>query len=185
VTVVGRHSAEEPAAREEVAPVVADVPAAREEVEPVVADDPAAFESFVTEVEPRLRRALVAAYGSDRGREATAEALAYAWEHWDRLRHAPNRAGYLFRVAQSKNRRRRVPVVFATTDDVEHLIEPGLRAALAALTTRQRLAVVLVHGFGWTLQEVGELTGTKGTTVQNHVSRGLRHLRTALGVHLD
>jgi len=40
------------------------------------------FELFALDVEPRLRRALVAAYGSDRGREAAAEALAYAWEHW-------------------------------------------------------------------------------------------------------
>jgi hypothetical protein len=31
------------------------------------------------------RRALVAAYGSRRGREAAAEALAYAWEHGGRL----------------------------------------------------------------------------------------------------
>jgi hypothetical protein len=46
----------------------------------------ALFERFVPDVEPRLRRALVAAYGSQRGREATAEALSWAWENWDRVR---------------------------------------------------------------------------------------------------
>lgn len=43
--------------------------------------------------EPRLRRALCAAYGMELGREATAEALAYAREHWRRLRVTDNPAG--------------------------------------------------------------------------------------------
>src|SRR5215469_926755 len=73
----------------------------------------AAFTEFVSAVEPRLRRALVAAYGFDEGREATAEALAYAWEHWDRLRLMSNIPGYLFRVGQTKRRRKRQPVLFA------------------------------------------------------------------------
>jgi len=38
-----------------------------------------------------------------------------------------------------------------------------------------------VHGFGWTLREVAELTGTSVSTVQNHLERGLAHLRRALG----
>ncbi len=44
----------------------------------------AEFEGFVRGSEPRLRRALVAAYGFEDGRDATAEALPYAWEHWER-----------------------------------------------------------------------------------------------------
>ena len=51
------------------------------------------------------------------------------------------------------------------------------------LTERQRVAVVLVHGFGWTLREVAELTDVAVTSVQNHVERGLEKLRTALEVH--
>jgi RNA polymerase sigma factor (sigma-70 family) len=53
---------------------------------------------------------------------------------------------------------------------------------LAQLSDRQRVAVVLVHGFGWTLREVAELTGTKITTVQNHLERGLARLRSGLEV---
>jgi DNA-directed RNA polymerase specialized sigma24 family protein len=142
------------------------------------------FEAFVHEVEPRLRRALVAAYGFEDGRDATAEALGYAWEHWARVGRMPNAAGYLFRVAQSRSRRsRRSPLLFdvpALWD--EHRFEPGLPAALAALSQRQRVAVVLVHGFGYTLREVAELTGLKITTVQNHLERGLARLRARLGV---
>jgi RNA polymerase sigma factor (sigma-70 family) len=143
------------------------------------------FEAFVREVEPRLRRVLVAAYGFEDGRDAAAEALGYAWEHWARVRDMPNAAGYLFRVAQSRSRRcrRSRPVLFdvpARWD--EHRFEPGLPAALAALPQRQRVAVVLVHGFGYTLREVAELTGLKITTVQNHLERGLARLRARLGV---
>jgi hypothetical protein len=43
--------------------------------------DPNGFAAFFAETEPRLRRAFVAAYGPERGREAAAEALAYAWQH--------------------------------------------------------------------------------------------------------
>ena len=36
------------------------------------------FRAFVLRVQPRLHTAFIAAYGHERGREATAEALAYA-----------------------------------------------------------------------------------------------------------
>ena len=153
----------------------------------IEAADPAAttaadFEAFVKEAEPRLRRALVAAYGFEDGRDATAEALAWAWEHWERLRCMANPPGYLFRVAQSRRPqiiRRLLP---ERADWAEHRFEPGLPGALAKLSRRQRVAVVLVHGYGYTLREVAELTGIKPTTVQNHAERGLARLRTILGV---
>jgi RNA polymerase sigma factor (sigma-70 family) len=144
------------------------------------------FETFVLATEPPLRRALVAAYGYEDGREAAAEALAYAWEHWAKVRDMPNAPGYLYRVARtsaSRSRRWRRPrLLLALPPRDEIHFEPGLPAALASLTERQRVAVVLVHGFGYTLREVAELTGIKITTVQNHLERGLGRLRARLGV---
>jgi RNA polymerase sigma factor (sigma-70 family) len=151
----------------------------------VAAPAPAAwdsFEAFVREVEPRLRRALVASYGLEAGRDAAAEALAYAWEHWERLQTVTNLPGYLYRVGQSRSRRRKPAALFDTSGWSEHHFEPGLPAALAALSGRQRQAVVLVYGYGCTLREVSELIGVKQTTVQNHLTRGLQRLRTILGV---
>jgi RNA polymerase sigma-70 factor (ECF subfamily) len=147
--------------------------------------DRASFTAFVAEVEPRLRRALVAAYGADRGREAVAEALAWAWEHRTELGRMDNPAGYLYRVGQSRTRPRKEPPRFEAPPGAEPWVEPSLLPALAELTERQRVAVVLVHGFGWTHREVGELTGVAVTSVQNHVERGLEKLRAALEVHLD
>lgn len=143
------------------------------------------FPEFVGAVEPRLRRALVAAYGPDRGREATAEALAYAWEHWDELRRVDNLTGYLYRVGQSRTRRRRTRALFSPPEQREPWYEPALAASLAQLTEAQRSAVVLVHGFGWTMREVADCTGIKVTSVQNHLERGLRKLRTSMKVGSD
>lgn len=143
------------------------------------------FEEFVRQAEPRLRYALVAAYGSEAGRDAAAEALAYAWEHWERLQDINNLPGYLYRVGQSRSRRRRPAVLFETPSWPERNFEPGLPAALAALSLRQRQAVVLVYGYGCTAREVSELIGVKQTTVHNHVRRGLERLRKSLGVSHD
>lgn len=161
----------------------------RSKPEPVVTSAPGtatvdrvAFERFVQEAGPGLGRALAAVYGFEDGRDATAEALAYAWENWPKLHHITNLPGYLFRVGQTRGRRRRQPVLFDVRDNADYSFEPGLPKALAALSPRQRLAVVLVHGYGYTLREVGELTGIKPTTVQNHLSRGLSRLRSLMGV---
>jgi len=54
------------------------------------------FLSFAREVEPRLRFALVAACGPQRGVEAATDALAFAWEPRDRVGGVANPAGYLY-----------------------------------------------------------------------------------------
>ena len=138
------------------------------------------FEAFVVDVEPRLRRALVAAYGPERGREATAEALAWAWEHWQRCRSMEHPVAFLFRVGQSRSRRRKEGVLPWVDSVSAPWIEPKLATALTQLTPNQRVSVVLVHGFQWHLREVAELLGIKTTTVQSHVERGLAHLHHAL-----
>lgn len=140
------------------------------------------FEHFLSEAEPRLRRALIATLGAQRGREATAEALSYAWENWPRVQRLDNPIGYLYRVGQSRTRPPRFRAVFGRSENPDPWSEPALGRLLAELSERQRLAVVLVHGFGWTLREVADLTGTKVTTIQNHLDRGLAKLRAGLEV---
>ncbi len=144
---------------------------------------PQDFTRFVAAVEPRLRRALMATYGPARGREATAEALAWAWEHRDRLEELTNPVAYLYRVGRSRTRPR-LRTFLPDPPEAHHelWVEPELLGALKALTERQRVAVVLVHGYGWSLVEVGALLDLKATTVQNHVQRGLERLRRRLEV---
>lgn len=141
------------------------------------------FTHFATANEARLRHALIATCGGEAGREATVEALAYGWEHWERLRKMDNPLGYLYIVGRNLSRRHRQspPSFIEVPDDRMPDIEPALPRALAALSARQRNAVVLVHCFQWTLSEVAELMGVSKTTVQNHLERGMASLRRQIG----
>ena len=140
------------------------------------------FRSFVVWAEPRLRRAFMAAYGVDRGREATAEALAAGWEHWEQVRQMGNPLGYCYRVGQSRTRHHKVRVFYSVADDTEQRVEPRLPEALASLPERQRVAVVLSCGYGLPVSEVAELMRSRPSTVQTHVARGLAGLRRSLKV---
>ena len=146
------------------------------------------FDGFVRRAEQRLSFAFVAAYGPELGAEATAEALAYAWEHWDRLNGMDNPLGYLFRVGQSKARKhwwRRPPVAPLPPSSSEPWFEPGLLSGLRELSRNQRVSVVLVEGFDWTQHEVADLLGISRSSVQKHRERGLRRLRETLEVRSD
>ena len=141
------------------------------------------FSRFASDVEPRLRRALVAFYGLEVGREATADALEVAWARWDEVEGMANPIGYLFRVGQSRSRRyRRRTVVFPVVPEAELPdIDPRLPRALAGLSSQQRAAVLLVHAHGWTLAETADALGCGVSTVRNHLDRGMRRLRASLG----
>lgn len=146
------------------------------------------FYDFVRIAETKLSFALAAAYGPDVGSEATAEALAYAWENWKKVGAMDNPLGYLFRVGQSKARRywsRRPPIAPLPPESADHAVEPGLLAGLEQLSRNQRICVVLIDGFGWTQQEVAELLGVTRSTVQKHHERGLNRLREILKVSSD
>ena len=148
--------------------------------------DDASFEAFFTVAEPRLRRALVAAFGTTVGREAAIDALAYGWEHWEQVVAMANPVGYLYRVGQSSVRRRAEGRWHSAAVVAESSwFEPALPSALADLSERERQAVVLVDGFGWTLREVAEVAGVAVSSVQSYRDRGLEKLRAALGVTED
>ena len=145
------------------------------------------FTRFVKEAEPRLSHALAAAYGPEVGAEATADALAWGWEHWRKVRKMRNAAGYLYRVGQTKARRYfRPQAAFPSVPAAEvPSVNPELPAVLESLTPNQRAAVVLVHGYGYTEREVAELIGISRWSVRTHVDRALIRLRSALEVTID
>lgn len=143
------------------------------------------FTEWAIEAEPKVRQSLTAAFGVQVGKEATADALAVAWERWDEISAMSNPIGYLYGIGRNKARRltrRRRPVYVDVPVQLLPHVEPTLPAALDALSEHQRIAVTLLHGYGWTMSEVADLLGTKKTTIQNHAERGLAKLRSALGV---
>ena len=144
------------------------------------------FTEFVESNEVKLRGALTAALGSDLGREATAEALAYGWEHWGRLSILENPLGYLYKVGRSKGsrmRKRSQPVLYPSAERIgEPWVEPALPAAVASLPERQRVVVWLLHTEEWSMAGVAELLGISKASVQKHADRGMRTLRRKLRV---
>jgi DNA-directed RNA polymerase specialized sigma24 family protein len=147
------------------------------------------FSAFFAEAEPRLRRALVARFGADRGREATAEALAWGFEHWAEVASMANGVGYLYRVGVSRTRARK-PVelarvaAHARTEAAPAAgdagLDPEVWAAVMALSDNQRVAVVLVHAYGWPLKDVADLLEVSVSTIGTHLQRGLQNLRRLL-----
>ncbi len=59
-------------------------------------------------------------------------------------------------------------------------IDPRLPGALARLSRQQRVAVILVHAYGWTYDEAATAMGIGVSTLRNHLTRGTTRLRTQL-----
>lgn len=98
------------------------------------------FDQFYREVEPRLRRALLS-LGNSAAQEATAAAMAYGFENWDRVRRMENPVGYLYRVGRNSVRNRRKPLRHVVPDiAVEHGFEPALPRLL-----RRHAAPTILH----------------------------------------
>ena len=137
--------------------------------------------TFAEQAALRLRPVLLAHYGVETANDLCADAIAYAWEHWDRVRGLDNPVGYLYRVATSRARlyerwRRSIPL---PPESAVASVEPdnALPAMLAELPMGQRTAVILVHVYGWPYQDVADVTGRSRSDVRNDVHRGLAALR--------
>lgn len=145
---------------------------------------PVTFDDFVNDHGRHLRQALVARFGVDIGTEVASEALAYAWQHWERVQELDNPVGYLYRVGVSAARRHhrwRRPVSLPTESaGPADAPDNDLGPALARLTRQQRVCVILVHVHDWSYERTAEATGLSLSAVGNHLRRGLRRLRTEL-----
>ena len=144
------------------------------------------FEDFHRNAEPKVREALSATLGSDGGREAAAEAFAYAWENWERVGDMANPVGYVYVVGRDRGRKAKTRPVTLMPVDTERTpwVEPQLPDALADLSEQQRVVVMLLYCFEWTMSEVADLLEVSKSTVQSHAERGMDSLRTRMGVTL-
>jgi RNA polymerase sigma-70 factor (ECF subfamily) len=154
---------------------------------PATADEAEWFEGFVGSEGPRLRQVLIARFGLDVGCEVHRDALAWAWEHRAQVMEMESPVGYLYRVAQSAARRHlrwssRVVLVRPSASDAseDRRVDLDLAQALGRLRREQRIAVTLVHAYGWSYSDVADLLQISVASTTNHVHRGLRKLRKTL-----
>ena len=139
---------------------------------------------ILTDARPRLWKAFVAVRGQHGADEAVSEALAWGWEHRERLMTMDNPIGYLYSVGLTRSSRTAGDNGSTTFDllpepadvGLPH-IEPGLIPALLSLSEMQRCTVWLVHGCGWTHAETAEALDIARTTVGTHIGRAMTNLR--------
>ena len=85
------------------------------------------FTEWARSVEPRLRHALTASFGSQLGKDMAADALAHAWVHWDVVSVTENRLGYVYGVGRNMARRGalRHPVFVPVMSSGSRMLNPS------------------------------------------------------------
>lgn len=161
--------------------VVQDVPRARE--------GRADVEALFAAEYPRLVRGLAVAFDAEAAADAVQEAFIAADRRWRTVSGYDDPAGWVRRVAVNRlrngrrNRRRRTEILqtvrpVAPDDLTADLVD--LRAAVAALPEKMRLAVCLHHLAGLPVDEVADALGVSPGTVKSNLHDGRTKLRAAL-----
>jgi RNA polymerase sigma factor (sigma-70 family) len=147
------------------------------------------FETFYEEESSRLFRALGLLTGSrHEAEDLEQEAFFRVWERWDRVAQMEDPSGYLYRTAMNLYRsaaRRALrtakkSIGLAPSDDPPTAAEARDEFArwLAALTARQRAAVILTELVGRTPESAAELLGVQPGTIYALVSQARAALKT-------
>ena len=115
------------------------------------------------------------------------EAFLRIWERWDRVGGLDDPVGYLYRTALNLHRKRlrRAGVALrraiAPTPPVDAIAEVESRdavlRALATLTPRQRMSVVLTDLLEYPSAEAAKVMGISASTVRVLASQGRATLR--------
>jgi RNA polymerase sigma-70 factor, ECF subfamily len=132
----------------------------------------------------RMWRAVLAFSGDPEvASDAVAEAFAQVLRRGDAVEDPERwvwRAAFRIASGELKERRRRPVIETIGSYEME---EPArdLVAALAALSEKQRSAVVLHDAAGYPAREIARIVGSTEAAVRVHVMRGRRRLRELLG----
>lgn len=149
-------------------------------------------ELFRAQYAPLCRVLSVFCGNEEMAADAAQEAFVQAWLHWSRVRGLDRPEAWLRRVAVNRllNRRRslvRRARALLRLRPAEAAVDPDRRmdlvAALRALPTQQRLAVVLRYVGDLSLTETAEAMGVSEGTVSQHLARGRSRLRTLMEGH--
>lgn len=174
------------------AAIVHAVPAEPSEI----SDLASSFERFVEAESARFHGALrLLTRDRAEAEDLMQDALLKVWERWGNVRSLDDPTGYLYRTAMNlyRKRLRRAAVVLRHAvrprPARDHLDEVESRdlvlRALATLSPRQRMSLVLTDLLGYPSEEAGKLMGVKPTTVRALVSQGRSALRTSMGDDSD
>jgi RNA polymerase sigma-70 factor (ECF subfamily) len=155
-------------------------------------NDRGSFAEFFEAQAPTLFRRLYLITG-DRGEaeDIMQEAFIVVFERWDRVRRMDDSEGYLYQVAfntQKKHRRkvslglRRSLGLTPPADEFEAVDDrTTVAAALATLTPRQRMALVLTELLGFPSDKAAAIMNVRPTTVRALAHQGRKAMREQAG----
>jgi RNA polymerase sigma-70 factor, ECF subfamily len=148
------------------------------------------FESFFRAEALSLGRAMFLLTG-DRAEaeDLVQEAMARAYERWDRVRHMDSPAGYVYKAALNlfRRRRRRIGLrqlfepVLAPDPAEAAGVRGDLQRALRSISRQQREALVLVEWLGFDSDEAAQVLGIRPSSVRTRLHRAKIALRKQLG----
>jgi len=149
----------------------------------------AVFADFYGSSRERLVRALALTLGdSHLAAEAVDEAMARAYQRWERVGGFDDPAAWVYRVglnwASSLLRRRRrapKPLLERDPEGVEPVGEPTVKAALAELGEAQRSVLICRYYLGLSEAETAAALNIRPGTVKSRHHRGLQQLQGRLG----
>ena len=150
------------------------------------------FEDLVEAESPGLFGALcLIARDRFEAEDVMQEAFLKVWERWDRVRVMEDPTGYLYRTALNLYRQRlrraslalRRAIRLAPSRDELAEVESrdAVVRALAELTPRQRMGVVLVDLLDHSSEEAARVMGIEAATVRVLVSQGRAALKRNAG----
>jgi RNA polymerase sigma-70 factor, ECF subfamily len=151
------------------------------------------FAEFFEREHLRLGRAIFLLTGDHHEAEdLVQEALARAYERWDRVSQMGEPAGYVYHIASNLHRRRSRTRLRQRTLVERRRVQdsdPGdvadarmdVLAALAMLPRDQREALVLVEMFGFDTGTAAQVLGIKPVSVRVRLHRARLRLREVLG----
>ena len=171
-------------------------PAVGERTDDGVVDEPFAlsvsFEDFYEIEHGRLFGALALVTGGrQEAEDVMQEAFLRVWERWHLVQSLASPTGYLYRTAMNVFRMRRRRALTASrriarrllpADDVEAAeARSDLDRGLAALSARQRTAVVLTELLDFSSSEAASVMGVSPANARKLAQQGRDGLRKALG----
>lgn len=149
------------------------------------------FDEFFQAEYPALVRAcFLLTVDQAEAEDVAQEAMARAFERWDRVAGMESPGGYVYRIAVNLNRRR----LRRLAARARHLLamgpnpEPGegpevrleIADAIASLSRGQREAFMLVEWLGVSAEEAGRTLGIRPGSVRSRVHRARAALRDRL-----
>lgn len=154
-------------------------------------DDVSSFEEFFLRERTALFGALcLVTRNRHEAEDLVQDAFVRVLERWDRVGVMDDPRGYLYQTAMNafRSRYRRALLVAKRTfgvappDDAMAMVDARDAAvrALATLSPRQRVAVVLTDLLGYPSEEAARMLGIRASTVRMHTSRAHAALKETM-----